>query len=135
MHNPAGWMRRPPSALSDKELGRGPFSDIAKPLGRWKADANYHAVIGRADLTEAFESRLAAFGRDILENRAYILGRHPGSPDNGRLRAARRDPSGSSICSRRSQPPRAVRDPVRPRGSGCPVRAGARMLRDPSIAR
>jgi hypothetical protein len=65
---PPGGMKERVSVRSvRKELGGGSFSDIARSLGRWKVGENYHPVIERADLPEAFESRLAAFGRDILE--------------------------------------------------------------------
>ena len=65
----------PPGALKErvsvrsirKELGGGSFGDIAKPLAKWKADEGYHPVIEQADLPEAFETRLAALARDLLE--------------------------------------------------------------------
>lgn len=65
----------PPGSLKErvsvrsvrKELGGGSFGDIAQPLARWKADEGYHPVIEQADLPEAFEKRLAALARDLLE--------------------------------------------------------------------
>ncbi|MGH1590497.1 DNA-binding protein [Methylobacterium phyllosphaerae] len=65
----------PPGSLKErvsvrsvrKELGGGSFGDIAKPLAKWKADEGYHPAIEQADLPEAFEKRLAALARDLLE--------------------------------------------------------------------
>ncbi|CAA2159001.1 hypothetical protein MBRA_04242 [Methylobacterium brachiatum] len=65
----------PPGSLKErvsvrsvrKELGGGSFGDIAQPLAKWKADEGYHPVIEQADLPEAFERRLAALARDLLE--------------------------------------------------------------------
>ena len=50
-----------------KELGRGSFGDIARPLARWKEDEAYQPIIERADLPEAFAARLAVLGRELLE--------------------------------------------------------------------
>jgi len=50
-----------------KELGKGSFSDIARPLSLWKQNEKYQPIIEQADLPDAFATRLTALGREMLE--------------------------------------------------------------------
>ncbi|MEE7490370.1 hypothetical protein MOTC310_07680 [Methylobacterium oryzae] len=50
-----------------KELGKGSFSDIARELKMWRKREDYHPVIERENLPEAFQRRLAVLGGELLE--------------------------------------------------------------------
>ncbi len=65
--SPGGVKERVSVRSVRKEVGRGSFGDIARELGHWRKDANYHPVIERADLPEALQSRLTTLGKELLE--------------------------------------------------------------------
>lgn len=50
-----------------KELGKGSFSDISRPLFEWKRNEAYQPIIEEAALSDAFATRLTTLGREMLE--------------------------------------------------------------------
>jgi len=51
-----------------KALGKGSFGDIARELAEWKAKVGYRPLIEQAELPEALQGQLAAFGTALLEH-------------------------------------------------------------------
>ncbi|CAO4145503.1 hypothetical protein LPLAFNJD_LOCUS1957 [Methylorubrum aminovorans] len=64
---PGGVKERVSVRTVRKELGGGSFSDIARELRKWRKDEDYRPAIEQADLPEAFERRIVAIGREVLE--------------------------------------------------------------------
>ncbi|MCJ2035583.1 DNA-binding protein [Methylobacterium sp. J-068] len=62
-----GWKERVSVRSVRKELGKGSFSDIARPLFNWKRVEKYQPIIEEAALPDAFATRLATLGREMLE--------------------------------------------------------------------
>ncbi|AIQ92447.1 DNA-binding protein [Methylobacterium oryzae] len=59
-----------------KALGKGSFGDIARELAEWKARVGYRPLIEQAELPEALQGQLAAFGTALLEHVRVEQTRH-----------------------------------------------------------
>lgn len=59
-----------------KALGKGSFGDIARELAEWKARVGYRPLIEQAELPEALQGQLAAFGTAFLEHVRIEQTRH-----------------------------------------------------------